>query len=158
MRFGSLDFIVTKEGELAQAPAAVQPLHSTGLDAIVEALEELQLHASEARVPRSDWLLGFDYGKLERQLDAFLGPRPSREELRSLTFSFTNAMMQLAGGEPLSPQHLTRGAPAAFPFGLCNAAGTVGHLVAQRMHPSPTNDEFTRRSWKNWCACSRLMV
>ena len=41
VRFGSLDFIVTAEGELAQAPTVIQPLHSTGLDAIVEALEEL---------------------------------------------------------------------------------------------------------------------
>ena len=45
---------------------------------IIEALEELQLHAPEARVLGSDRLLGFDYGRLERQLDAFLGPRPSR--------------------------------------------------------------------------------
>ena len=29
-----------------------------------------------------------------------------------------------------------------LPFSLCNAAETVGHLVAQRMIPSPTNDEF----------------
>ena len=51
-------------------------------------------------------------------------------------------MTQLIGGEPLSPEHLTRGAPMVFPFGLRNATGTVGHLVVQRMHPSPTNDEF----------------
>ena len=77
MHFGSLDFIITIEGELAQAPTTVQPLHSAGLDAIVEALEELQLHAPEAHVPRSDRLLGFNYGRLECQLDACLGPRPS---------------------------------------------------------------------------------
>ena len=41
MRFGSLDFFVIAEGELARAPAPVQLLHSTGLDATVEALEEL---------------------------------------------------------------------------------------------------------------------
>ena len=74
VRFGNLDFIVTKKGGLVQAPAAVQPLHFTGLDAIAEALEELQLHAPEARASRSDQLLGFDYRRLERQLDAFLGP------------------------------------------------------------------------------------
>ena len=74
VRFGDLDFIITTEGELAQAPSAVQPLHSTGLGVIVEALEELQLHVSEAHVLRSDWLLGFDYGRLEHQLDAFLRP------------------------------------------------------------------------------------
>ena len=41
VRFRNLDFIVTMEGELAQAPTAVQPLHSAGLNAIVEVLEEL---------------------------------------------------------------------------------------------------------------------
>ena len=54
VRFGSPDFIVATVGELAQAPAAVQPLHSAGLDTIVKVLEELQLHASEARAPGSD--------------------------------------------------------------------------------------------------------
>ena len=41
VHFGNLDFIITTEGELAQVPAAVQPLHSAGLDTITEALEEL---------------------------------------------------------------------------------------------------------------------
>ena len=77
MCFGNLDFIVTTEEELAQVLTAVQPLHSVGLNAIAEMLEELQLHAPEAHAPRSDQLLGFDYERLEHQLDAFLGPRPS---------------------------------------------------------------------------------
>ena len=63
--FGDLDFIITTEGEPALAPAAIQPLHSAGLDAIVEALEELQLHAPEACAPESNQLLDFDYGRLE---------------------------------------------------------------------------------------------
>ena len=50
---------------MVQAPMAVQPLHFTSLDVIVEALKELQLHALEAHVPRSDRLLGFDYRRLE---------------------------------------------------------------------------------------------
>ena len=54
VRFGNLDFIITTEGELAQVSVAVQPLRSTGLNAIAEALEELQLHAPEARTPGSD--------------------------------------------------------------------------------------------------------
>ena len=97
MRFGNLDFIITIEGELAQVPTTVQPLHSTSLDAIAEALEELQLHPPESHTPGSDLLLGFDYGRLERQLGAFLGPQPSREDLHHLTFSFTNVMVQLTG-------------------------------------------------------------
>ena len=64
--FGNLDFIVTTEGELAQVPAAIQPLHSAGLDAIAKALEELRLHAPEVHALGSDQLLRFDYGRLER--------------------------------------------------------------------------------------------
>ena len=66
VRFGNLYFIITTEEELVRTPVVVQPLHSAGLDAIAEALEELQLHAPEARTPRSDQLLDFDYGRLER--------------------------------------------------------------------------------------------
>ena len=54
VHFGNLDFIATIEGELAQASTAIQPLHSTGLDVIMDALEELQLHALEARAPGGD--------------------------------------------------------------------------------------------------------
>ena len=63
VRFGNLDFIIMIGGELVQAPIAVQPLQSTGLDTITE---ELQLHALEAHAPRRDQLLSFDYGRLER--------------------------------------------------------------------------------------------
>ena len=58
VHFRKMDFIVPMEGELAQAPIAVQPLHSASLDVIAEALEELQLHALEAHAPRSDQLKG----------------------------------------------------------------------------------------------------
>ena len=51
-------------------------------------------------------------------------------------------MAWLAGGEPLSPKHLIRSAPTVLSFGLRNAAGTISHLVAQRMIPPPTSDEF----------------
>ena len=72
--FGNLDFIVTMEGELLWAPVVVQPHHSTGLDTIAKVLEELQLHTTEALASGSDQLLGFNYGRIERQLGAFLGP------------------------------------------------------------------------------------
>ena len=62
MHFENLDFIAMMEGGLVQAPATVQLLHFTGIDTITEAPEELQLHAPEARTPRSDQLLGFDMG------------------------------------------------------------------------------------------------
>ena len=53
VRFVDLDFITTAEGELAQVPVVVQPLHSASLDAITEALEELRLHAPVAHAPGS---------------------------------------------------------------------------------------------------------
>jgi hypothetical protein len=53
VRFGSLDFIVTTEGELARAPAPQAP-PATGLDTIAGALEELWLGALEARAPEHD--------------------------------------------------------------------------------------------------------
>ena len=54
VHFGDLDFIITTKGELAQTPTAIQTLHFTGLDAIAEALEELQLHTPKAHTPESD--------------------------------------------------------------------------------------------------------
>ena len=54
IRFRNLDFIIMMEGELMQAPIAIQPLHSVGLDAITKALEELRLHAPEAHALGSD--------------------------------------------------------------------------------------------------------
>jgi hypothetical protein len=70
--FGTLDFIITMEGELVRAPAPAQPPFTTGLDAINEALEELQLHALDAHAPGRNQLLDFDFGRLERQLAIFL--------------------------------------------------------------------------------------
>ena len=92
MRFVDLDFIVMVEGELAWAPIIVPSIHSTSLDMITEMLEELRLHASEARALGSSQLLDFDFERLEHQLVVFLGPQPSWEDLHNLTFSFTNVM------------------------------------------------------------------
>jgi hypothetical protein len=51
VRFESLDFVITMEGDLVQAIVPAQSPAPTGLDAIVEALEELWLSAQEARAP-----------------------------------------------------------------------------------------------------------
>ena len=81
---------------------------------------------------------------MERQLGIFLGPQPSREDPRHLTFLFASVMAHLTDREPFSPEYLIRSAPTVLPFGLCNAAETIGHLVAQHMIPSPMNNEFVR--------------
>ena len=62
--------------------------------------------------------------------------------MRCLTFSFTNIMTQLAGGEPLSLEYHTRDTSIAVSFDLRNAARTVGHLAVQRMYPPPTDDQL----------------
>ena len=61
VRFMNLDFIITTEGELVRLFAATQPLLFTGLDAIAEAPEELQLPTQEVHAPESNQLLSFDY-------------------------------------------------------------------------------------------------
>ena len=92
MHFRGLDFIIIVEGELAWVPVIVHPLDSTGLNAIIEALEELWLYVVEALALESGQLLNFNYGRLEHQLGVFLGPQPSQEGLCHLTFSFANVM------------------------------------------------------------------
>ena len=90
------------------------------------------MHVPEARAPRSDQLLGFDYRRLKRQLGAFLGPRPSREDLRHLA----------CRRRAILPEYLVQSTATTLLFGLRNAIETVGHLMAQRTPPSPANDEF----------------
>ena len=55
---------------------------------------------------------------------------------------FANVTTQPAGEEPLSLEYVIQSTPTVFLFSLHNATRTIGHLVAQCMHPSPTNDEF----------------
>jgi hypothetical protein len=128
--FRSLDFVITMEGELVQAIMLVQPPPPTSLDAIVEALEELQLSALEARAPQCDQILDFDFERLEHLLTVYLGPHRSWEDLWALTFSFVNIMTQLAGREPLSSDTLTQGALTTFPYGLHNIMKIIERHMA----------------------------
>ena len=142
VRFGSLDFVATEEGKLTRAPVPAQLPHSTSLDTIIDTLGELRVNTLEARVPGGDKPPSFDWVRFERQLNAFLGPRPSQEDMSCLTFSLTNVTAQLAGGEPHSPHVSAPDAPTTFPFGLRNAAGTYSRLAARRAHPSSADIEF----------------
>jgi hypothetical protein len=92
VHFGSLDFIITMEGDSVRAIVPTQLPSPTSLDAIVEALKELQLSALGACALEHDQLLDFDFGRLEHQLAVYLGPHPSWKDLRALTLSFINIM------------------------------------------------------------------
>ena len=63
VRFGNLDFAITMEGELVRSSAATQPLLFTGLDAIAEVPEELQLPTTEVCAPGNNQPLSLDYGR-----------------------------------------------------------------------------------------------
>ena len=54
MRFGSLDFIVSTEGELARANGPATPPQAVSLDAVIETLGELRLHTPGIHAPGSD--------------------------------------------------------------------------------------------------------
>ena len=114
MHFGSLDFIITVEGELALAHTTIQTLPSIGLN----------------------------HERLEHQLAVSLGPQQSREDQRRLTLSDTNDMARFSGGGSLSLEHHIRSALISLSFGLRNAAATVSHLVARRMVLPLANNEF----------------
>lgn len=68
----------------------------------------LSLAPSEAQVVQGDQRYVLDYPRLERELDAILGPSPSLDDLHRLYFIFTNAMAQITGGPalPLEPSVL----------------------------------------------------
>ena len=68
--------------------------------------------------------IGSGYRRLEGQPGVSLGPQSSREAPRRIT---------------LSLECSTRCASMAFPFGLCNAAATAGHLLALHMVQPPTD-------------------
>ena len=65
--------------------------------------------------------------RLEGPRGDSLGPQLSREPPHSITLFLEGPV---------------RRAPIAFPFGLRNAAATVGHLLSLRMVQPPTDSEF----------------
>ena len=80
---------------------------------------------------------GFDNARLERQLQVFLDPRLTQEDLRHIIFSFANVATQLVGGRPLSPNIMTEHAAMAYPFGLENSAAHVCRYTTSRYAVPP---------------------
>jgi hypothetical protein len=65
------------EGECGLSSPAKSPDSPASISSINELMAGLGLHANEAQASRSALSHGFDYPRLERKLDAILGPRQS---------------------------------------------------------------------------------
>jgi hypothetical protein len=75
-RIGDLD--PTDMEEEFVLPSPTKSLSSpTNIDSISKSMVGLCLHANKARASGGVQPHGFDHPRLERQLDAILGPRPS---------------------------------------------------------------------------------
>jgi hypothetical protein len=73
---GDLDSIGVERECVLPSPAE-SPDSPANVDFISESMAGLCLHASEAQTSEGTQPHHFDYPRLERQLDAILGPRPS---------------------------------------------------------------------------------
>ena len=95
-----------------------------GLDFVITLGGELALtHTAAPSLPSID----LSHLRLKGPPGNSLGPQSSREATHNVT---------------LCPEGPIRSAPIVFPFGLCNAAATAGHLLALCMVQSPTDIEF----------------
>jgi hypothetical protein len=125
---GDLDS-TSVEGECVLLSPAESPDSPTNVDSIAESMAGLCLQANEAQASGGTQPHDFDYPRLERQLDAILGPRPSQEDLRHPYFVFTNTLSQPSGGPPLSSEVSAAPAQLAWPYGLHNTARSYSRLT-----------------------------
>jgi len=98
MRFGSLDFIISLGGGLKRIQA---PTHSSGIDAVTDTLRGQHLF-HQGDIPAPHHRSGFDSPRLERQLQAVLGPHSTHDDLGCTAYALANVAAQLAGGDPIS--------------------------------------------------------
>lgn len=62
--------------------------------------------------------------------------------MRAFAYCFVIVTTQLTGGEPISPDILTRDTSMTLPFDLHNAVVTVASLMARGHMPTPDDIEF----------------
>jgi hypothetical protein len=65
------------KGECVPPSPAESPDSLANIDSITESMASLCLHANEAQASEGAQPHGFDYPRLEHQLDVILGPHPS---------------------------------------------------------------------------------
>ena len=127
--FGTHRFIITTDGSTEWVRPTTPSSFSSVPDFIHVALYE----------PRSEEL-ALDRAEVERRLNEFLGPRPSRNDLACATFALANVTTQLAGGGALAPSTELGDASPAFPLGLQIAAQNFERLMLDAI--APPDDEF----------------
>ena len=108
----------------------------------------------------SDQHLSLDCESMEHQLGAFLGPRPALEDLQRVLHSFANVVVQLSGGEPLSPEILTKirhgdgWLPTNIKFvGMTMSFESFHNLLAgelDNISPTPAMGAITSRVSVSW--------
>ena len=76
--FGSLDFIITLGGGLERIQA---PTRSGGVNTVTNTLQGLRFHRQEQDVPMTPSRCSIDSARLERQLQAVLGPHSTQDDL-----------------------------------------------------------------------------
>ena len=141
VRFSDLHFIVNLEGGLERVHAPVR--HDSVIDTtpITDSLRGLRLDASEIDTSVRAQCPVSCCGSSERQLGAFLGNQPARDNLRHALLSFADFAVQLSWGEPISANILTKDPPP--PGGVHFwAAQVIQHHATLRMTPDPSDIEF----------------
>ena len=138
VRFGSLVFIVSFGGGLERIQA---PTRSGDIDAVTDMLRGPHLF-HQGDIPAPHHRSGFDTPRLERQLQAALGPHSTHDDLRCTAYTLANVAAQLAGGDPISPDVLTDHAMTAFLPGRGNTAQHVSHHVASSVTTHPGGIEL----------------
>lgn len=83
-----------------------------------------------------------DHVRLERQLRARIGPRPTANLMKALALSYINVAIQIQGCAPLTSDELSGRVPVTYPFGLTNVASIIEQLVNMEREEEPPSGEF----------------
>ena len=99
-------------------------------DVVVGTMKGPRLESQRQDAPAVSNPSIFDNTCLECQLQTFLGPQPTKDDLHCVAYFLGNVATQLSGGSPLPPDVLFDRATTTFPFGMGNVAQHLQHHTA----------------------------